>query len=217
MSNAREAILSRVRQSLGRGTIDEATRAELTARLQTPPVGVQPKFDLSLVERFAKQLTKVSGEFAHVADEVAALAHVQTWLTEKGWPLKLVIDQRLKDLPWPDAFQVEARNAQSSDQVSMTLAFAGAAETGSVLMLSSPDAPTPLNFLPEVHIVLLHHTNLVTHLEDVWAKLRAEVGTPPRTMNFLTGPSRTADVEQTIQLGAHGPRQFMVVLVGGCE
>jgi L-lactate dehydrogenase complex protein LldG len=60
---------------------------------------------------------------------------------------------------------------------------------------------------------VLERAALVAHLEDVWEKVRA-VGGMPRALNIISGPSRTADVEQTIQLGAHGPRRVLIVISG---
>jgi len=80
-------------------------------------------------------------------------------------------------------------------------------------LLSGAHSPTTLNFLPDVHIVIVRRQQIVTHIEDVWRRMRSEVNEVPRTINFITGPSRTADIEQTIQLGAHGPRSLHVVLV----
>ena len=105
------------------------------------------------------------------------------------------------------------RLATRDDHVTVTRAFAGVAETGSLVLLSSPQSPTSLNFLPDVHVVVLARERIVRHLEDAWALLRSEVPAMPRTVNFITGPSRTADIEQTIQLGAHGPRGLHVILV----
>ncbi len=96
--------------------------------------------------------------------------------------------------------------------LAVSRARAGVAETGSLLLCSGPDTPTRLNFLPEHQILVLDPAQIVRHLEDAWALLDA---TPPRAVNLITGPSRTADVEQTIQLGAHGPRSLHILLVPG--
>ncbi len=94
----------------------------------------------------------------------------------------------------------------------MTPCFAAVAETGSVVLVSGPESPTSLNFLPEFHVVLVYADQLVRHVEDVWGRLR-RAGVSPRTVNFITGPSKTADVEQTIQYGAHGPRGLDVIFI----
>ena len=67
--------------------------------------------------------------------------------------------------------------------------------------------------MPVHHIVVLRASDIVAYSEDVWAKLRNELGSMPRTVNFITGPSRTGDVEQMLQLGAHGPRCLHVLLI----
>jgi L-lactate utilization protein LutC len=82
-----------------------------------------------------------------------------------------------------------------------------------LVLLSGSFWPTTFDFLPDDHVVVLERERILTHIEDVWALLRARGEGVPRTINFITGPSRTADVEQTIQLGAHGPRRLHVILV----
>ncbi len=119
----------------------------------------------------------------------------------------------LAEIDWPRAMKIERRAAKREDRVSVTGVFAAVAETGSLVLISGPDSPTTLNFLPDVHIAVVRREQMVAHIEDVWSRLRAELREMPRTVNFITGPSRTADVEQTIQLGAHGPRSLHVVLV----
>ena len=105
------------------------------------------------------------------------------------------------------------------DEVAVTRAFAGVAETGSLMLLSGPEGPTTLNFLPENNVVVLDAAAVVGFYEDAWERVRARygAGTMPRTVNFITGPSRTADIEQTIQLGAHGPRRLHIVLVENAQ
>ena len=105
--------------------------------------------------------------------------------------------------------------AQAEDRVGLSHAFAGIAETGTLALVSGPDNPTTLNFLPETHIVVVEAQTIVGDYEAFWAKLRAAYGegTMPRTVNFITGPSRSADIEQTLLLGAHGPRTLHILIV----
>jgi L-lactate dehydrogenase complex protein LldG len=83
-------------------------------------------------------------------------------------------------------------------------------------MASGPDHPVTLNLLPDTHIVVLNEADIVGGYEEVWMMLRQRYGKDgmPRTVNTITGPSRTADIEQTIELGAHGPRRLHIVVVG---
>ena len=131
--------------------------------------------------------------------------------------LRLAPSPELENLPWDGQplLEVETGRAQGSDQVSLTGAVAGIAETGTLLLASGPEAPTTLNFLPDNHVVVLKASQVIGAYEDGWDRLRETHGPGqlPRVVNFITGPSRTADIEQTIQLGAHGPRRLHVLLV----
>ena len=103
--------------------------------------------------------------------------------------------------------------AEPSDMVSLQHAFAGIAETGTLMLPSAPQRPTTLNLLADTEIVLLRASRLVGAYEEAWDLLRAEIGGMPRNVMLVTGPSRSADIEQTLELGAHGPRRLHVVLV----
>ena len=104
-----------------------------------------------------------------------------------------------------------------SDPVSVTSAFAAVAETGTLAMAAGPDHPSTLNFMPETHVVVLPVSRLSKSYEGIWDKLRGAMdaggGLLPRTVNMITGPSRSGDIEQTLLLGAHGPRRLHIVLV----
>ena len=95
-------------------------------------------------------------------------------------------------------------------------AFAGVAETGTLVLMSGADNPTSLNFLPDNHIVVVDAKDVAGDYETVWQRLREKFGdgVMPRTVNLITGPSRSADIEQTLILGAHGPRRLHVIVVG---
>ena len=83
------------------------------------------------------------------------------------------------------------------------------------MLLSGDGRPTSHNFLPDDHLVLLDAGRIVRYQEDIWTLLRAMPEDFPRVVNLITGPSKTADVEQTVQYGAHGPRRLHVIIVEG--
>ena len=132
--------------------------------------------------------------------------------------IKIAPEQTLQALDWSGA-HVDATFGRGvdDDHVGLALAQAGVAETGTLVMYSGPDAPTTLNFLPDVHIVVLREQDIAANYEQVWAQLRrtssSDAGFMPRTVNWITGPSRTADIEQTLLLGAHGPRKLIILLI----
>ena len=132
--------------------------------------------------------------------------------------LKLAPHADLTDLDWGEktpSLEIRQGPAEEPDQVALTRAFGGVAETGTLALASGPESPTTLNFLPENNVVVLRESALGGTYEEIFEKLRANLGDGqmPRTLNFITGPSRTADIEQTIQLGAHGPRRLHILIV----
>jgi L-lactate dehydrogenase complex protein LldG len=145
-------------------------------------------------------------------------AAVATYLAGRNLPgiIKMAPDPALRSIPWSEntALSVTEGRGEGGDMVSVTAAFAGVAETGTLVLLSGPESPTTLNFLPDTHIVVIDADRVTGTYEQVWADIRAAIGGPlPRTVNWITGPSRTADIEQTLLLGAHGPRRLHIVLV----
>jgi len=92
--------------------------------------------------------------------------------------------------------------------------YAGIAEAGALVVLSSGDHPTKVNFLAATHIVIISADTVVESFEDLWRRLRADFhGELPRTMNFIVGPSRTADLGVPSKLGAHGPARVHIIVV----
>ncbi len=213
MSDARTEIFSRVHKALGRESLSPEQRKSLDERMASAPELIRPQFSDDLVKHFAKQLESVSASFVRVKNDAAIVSAVTEHLDSLGLKHNLVVAQSLKDLQWPKNFEIHSGRARDNDLVSVTGCFVAVAETGSVVLLSSPESPTTLNFLPDYHIAIVKSSQLVRHMEDAWTELRQLPGGIPRTINLISGPSKTADVEQTLQVGAHGPRSFHVVFV----
>ena len=218
MSGAREQVLANIRAALNReGPLPDSVARSLQGRLTRPRANLKPAIGADLIAHFIEKLESVSGKvtrvagIAKVADVVAR--HLQSF--DLGDRVVVAPDPTLDGIPWSNRLSVERREGAGDDRVSVTGAYAAVAETGSLVLLSSPESPTTLNFLPDDHIIVLHESQIVAHIEDVWVRMRGDKRVMPRTVNFITGPSKTADVEQTIQEGAHGPRRLQVILVAG--
>jgi L-lactate dehydrogenase complex protein LldG len=219
MSAARDQILGTIRRARG-GDIDAATRAELDARLRGHKRGTIPKRvahdHAALVDLFVENVVGLSGTVDRVASADDVPGAVADYLARENLPatVRAAPAPAIESLPWDKrpALTVSYGRSFGKDEVSVTPAFAAVAETGTLMLRSGPDHPTTLNFLPDTHVVVLRASRIVGPYEDAWAKLRA-AGAMPRTVNFISGPSRTADIEQTIQLGAHGPRRLHIVLI----
>ncbi len=148
---------------------------------------------------------------------------VARYLAAENLPAELVMapDPGLDDIPWHTRplLRIRRGRAEPEDAVSLTPCFAAVAETGTLMLVSGAQTPTTLNFLPDTHIAVVRAAQVVAAYEDGWDRLRAAAtpGMPaqalPRVVNFITGPSRTGDIEQRIVLGAHGPRRLHIVLV----
>lgn len=221
--SAREAIFSRIRGSLGVSGSDVGRRSIVISRLEAAPRGVIPaRGQLPEAERvslFCHMAEKVSASTARVPDAVAVPLAVADYLRDNNLPaaLRMGGDPRLTALPWAST-QIEIARGPSDggDAVTVSHAAAAVAESGTLVLTSGPDNPTTLNFLPETHIVVVNAGDVFGDYETVWKMVRGQFGKGemPRTVNMITGPSRSADIEQTILLGAHGPRRLHIVIVG---
>jgi L-lactate dehydrogenase complex protein LldG len=170
----------------------------------------------ALVELFVENVRTLSGTVDRVASPDDVPAAVAGYLARENLPatLRAAPAAAIETLPWDTrpALTVSYGRSHGQDEVSITPAFAAVAETGTLMLRSGVDHPTTLNFLPDTHVVVLRASQVVGPYEEAWARLRA-AGPMPRAVNFISGPSRTADIEQTIQLGAHGPRRLHIVLI----
>src|SRR5579871_4898861 len=111
----------------------------------------------------------------------------------------------LQALPWHRAPGLKiAPEPPSGNDSALSQADYGIAETGTLVFLSGPQSASSWHFRPGCEFVLLPRYGIVPRFEDIIMRIKA-LGRMPATLNLITGPSRTADIEQTIELGAHGP------------
>ena len=217
----KDQILGAIRRGLKRGPLPADQRAMLEGRLAAHPRHLIPARSRvprpEQVALFVRNVEKEFGTVARVPDLDAVPGAVADYLAQQNLPPRLVMapHPELQGLPWSarPLLEIEARRAQGTDQVSLQHGFAGIAETGTLMLPSDPARPTTLNILAETEIVVLRASRIAGAYEEAWDRLRAELGGMPRNVMLVTGPSRSADIEQTLELGAHGPRRLHVVLV----
>ena len=208
--------------------VDDATRrAELEARLAKPVANLVPargQLDLKgRVDLFAAMAIEAAATVNRVSRAESVPHAIADFLAKENLPASFVMapEARLDEIPWRLRPMLQFRHgtAEAGDAVSVTGAYLGVAETGTLMLQSGASSPTKLNFLPDTHVVVLWSGQIVGAYEEGWAKLRVDHAVTgggfamPRTVNFITGPSRSADIEQTLQLGAHGPRRLHIVIV----
>ena len=215
---ARENILARIRKAQGRSGAGptEAEMAQVREAIARHEVGPQPAFAHApdRLAQFRKECERLGTTHATVASEGDVPAEVARYLAAGKLAPALAGWSEFAALEWKGA-GIEFRNrpANADDATGLTGSFCAIAETGTVLLLSSPATPKVTALLPETHLCIVRATRLVDTMEDSFALLRREVGEPPRAVFFVSGPSRTADIEQTIVIGAHGPYRVHVILV----
>jgi L-lactate dehydrogenase complex protein LldG len=227
---ARDDILAGIRRALRRGPLLADKVAGLTEQVGAHRRNLIPARAAGLdraarVDLFVAMAEEVQTTVARVTSNEAVPAEVARYLAAENLPAELVMapDPSLDAIPWEarPLLSIRRGRAEPGDAVSLTPCLAAVAETGTLLLVSGADTPTTLNFLPETHIVVLRAGQVVASYEDGFDLIRAGAARGPgssprawpRTVNLITGPSRTGDIEQRIQLGAHGPRRLHIVLV----
>lgn len=217
--SARAEILADIRRALGVTGSEVPRRRAVADRLEDAPQGTIPaRGRVDPAQRkalFCAEAERVFASVAEVASDADVPAEVAVYLRSRNLPamLRIGADPYLAALPWQGLELVEG---SLDGTVALSHAFAGVAESGTLVLISGKENPTSLNFLPETHIVVVAESDIVGDYEAIWQKLRATYGKGlmPRSVNFITGPSRSADIGRTMQLGAHGPRDLRIIIVG---
>lgn len=220
--SARDNVLGRIRRSLGVTGEEPARNAAVDNRLRRAPAGPIPALSQLPAARLALLIERLERNAATVA-RISAIADlpgaVANYLRAENLPaiIRTGEDRRIAALDWRGA-QIEPKTgpADEGDAVGLAHALAAIAETGTVVLVSGRDSPTTNNFLPETHIAVVDAGSVVGDSESAWKAVRARYGrgTMPRTVNWISGPSRSSDIQQTPFLGAHGPRRLHVIIVG---
>jgi L-lactate dehydrogenase complex protein LldG len=223
--SARDTVLASIRRSLGVSGAETPRRAAVSERLARHAAGVIPaRGQVSAPERlelFRRMMELAAGSVEQLARGDDVPAAVSAFLRAHNLPMAVRrgADPRLETMPWSRerTLTVATGPSDGSDLVAISHAFGAAAETGTLMLTAGPDNPTTLNFLPDTHIVVVDAKDIAGDYETLWQRLRERYGARvmPRVVNWITGPSRSADIEQTLILGAHGPRRLHVIVVEG--
>jgi L-lactate dehydrogenase complex protein LldG len=216
--NARDRILERIRLALDRGSAAAESESASAARdrLHNHPRGPSPAMDWEFVPRFRERCVSLSSTVEELARLDQVPRAVARYLAGNALSSACVCWPEFARLEWTAAgLQVEARPATGEDAVGVSGVFCAIAETGTLMLLSGPDTYATTSLLPETHIAVVPAARIVRSMEDGWDLFRKERGALPRQVTFVSGPSRTADIEMTLVLGIHGPYRVHVIVVGG--
>lgn len=221
MSDSRTRIMGRLKAALDQRHNPTVRFSGADQRMKSPPAGLIPKRGQAegpaCIAMFVDEAEHAHAQVVRLADMAQVPAAAAKICQEAGAEcLKIAPHADFQGLDW-SAQDVAFGTGQGDDLVGLSRAYAGVAETGTLVLRSGADSPTTLNFLPDVHLVVIRAEEIKANYEGVWAMVRAAAPALgpvlPRTINWITGPSRTADIEQTILLGAHGPRKLMILLI----
>ena len=235
--NARDSILARVREALRGGSAGssfaKATKDEHLSESETQLAdgsgGVRrflPKVPggfAGQVALFADRSESLKTEFLSCADEAAASAQLKLISDREGWEsVAIPVDSEIGALLTSVSIaKLEvSRSTVKTDLEKVSAGITGCdalvAQTGSVLLTAKSGGGRALSVLPAHHVVVATASQLVPDLPAAFERLERKYGPNfPSFMTFITGPSRTGDIERVLVLGAHGPRKLTVILVGG--
>lgn len=214
--SARDNILKRIRAANRRPEEPIGPEREVVLeRLRTHWRGPLPTVAGELLPRFRERCAAMLSTVDQVESLADAPAAIVRYLREHGLPLSAACWPAFAQLDWARAgLSVQARPAEGEDKVGISGAYCAIAETGTLMLLSGENDYATTSLLPETHVALLPADRIVRTMEDAWDLLRRERGALPRQVNFVSGPSRTADIEMTLVMGAHGPFRVHIVLLG---
>lgn len=212
--SARERILGRLKRQLSDqpGDREAAVAARLGAKEQTAPRPTQSRPEA----RVGQFIEKAQAADATVS-RIASMADLPAALSDElrrrniGQQIRMGGDPALAALDW-GGIVVSTGPGRIDEPATLSVAPAAVAETGTLALMSGPDNPVTLTFLGETHFVAVRAADIKDGMEELWEAVRAR-GALPRTVNLVTGPSRSADIGQKLQLGAHGPVALHVFVV----
>ena len=211
--SARERILGRLRRELGNSEERRKGLAEWTGGPRAPVPATAQFSGSTRVAHFLKSLGAMHGSYTQLEslDQLPAALSKELRSRNMALTVRMGNEAEFSVLDW-SGIDRSVGPGRRDEPSTMTRAFCASAETGTLVLLSGPDNPVTLNFLGETHFVVLKASEIEAGFEGVWQRLRKK-DKNPRTVNLITGPSRTADIEQQLELGAHGPIALHLFLI----
>ncbi|GAB2700181.1 lactate utilization protein [Mucilaginibacter koreensis] len=176
-----------------------------------------PATDEILEVQFAEEFVGAAGQFMFCEDEIQFIESLLNLAEERKWHKIYCWEPALQELMDKYGYPYYATDKSFEQaEVGFTLCEALVARNGSIMLSNGNMAGRRLSIYPPVHIVLAYSSQLVLDLKDGFKLLKDKYGNRlPSMVTTITGPSRTADIEKTLVLGAHGPKEVFVFLLDG--
>ena len=208
-------------EATSREKVLKSVRNALMSKLDNPyqdvdfESSVYQSLDDSLEMIFARELLEVSGKFVYCSDDIEFSNMLKSVMKEKGWESIHCIDEALTS--FFDQVGVATVKTFSADQeikAGLTRCEYLVARLGSVMVSSAHPSGRRMNVFPDTHLIYARASQLVPEIRDALKGMKKKYGKKlPSMISLITGPSRTADIEKTLVMGAHGPRELYVFMV----
>lgn len=221
-AGARRDVLARVREALSVGQNDPRRIKAADDYVAAHAQGPRPAMPADLTARFIQRARDMASTVETISTPAEVPHAVARYVDGLDLPDAIAAQKSRLGVCWPEfasldwagaGLAIEARPTQGRDRLGITGAFCAIAETGTLVFTTSPGTPTATALLPDTHVAVLRASRIVSGMEEAFAQVRADHGTLPRAVNFISGPSRTGDIEQTIVLGAHGPFRVHILIL----
>lgn len=209
MSNSRENILSKIRQALVNPVPVPFAGGNTNDNVFLPSVQ-------ELEIEFAENFTKLLGKFSFCAniDEVAS--NLQALATARNWTNILCKEDVLKQQLSTSGYTNFTATDLASCDASITTCESLVARTGSMILSAAQQSGRSISVYAPVHICIAYTSQLVYDIKDGLQLIKTKYGANlPSLITLATGPSRTADIEKTLVVGVHGPKEVFCFLIDG--
>jgi L-lactate dehydrogenase complex protein LldG len=208
-TTSKEKILKKVRQALIFKQKTKFANIDLDSNLY-----VQPPQEELVMETFAKNLIDLNGQFVFCANRFDCIDKLITLLEQRKWKHLFCWEEDLQFILKESGISFTDKSGTIEKvQASITSCESLIARTGSVLVSSKKNS-RKLTIFPPVHIVIAHSSQLVMEIKDGLQVIKNRYGKNiPSMVSFISGPSRTSDIEKTLVIGAHGPKELFVFLI----
>lgn len=210
-STHREQILTKVRNALIEKTENPYTDIDLTS-------DVLQKLDESegLEIIFANELLAVGGQFIYCENEKYFIDDLKTLMGQKGWSSIWCVSEKVSSVLTAGRIQHHSDVMEDSagEVVGLTSCEQLIARTGSIVVSDANSGSRSAYAYPDVHLVLAYTSQVVPSIKAAFQELKIKYPDGlPSQITIITGASRTADIEKTLVMGAHGPKELFVFLI----
>ena len=207
-STSKEKVLKKIRDAL-------IEKTEAPFPLIDTDTSVYQPMEEPLDVTFAQELLKVSGKFVYCESDDEFLSVLQAFILEKDWPVLFCYDEKIQRLLKQGGIPYESSPDRFNEmQIGITRCEYLIARLGTIMVSSRVSPGRRMNVFPEIHLILATTSQLVPDLKQALQKIRKKYGEDfPSMISLITGPSRTADIEKTLVMGAHGPKELYVFLL----